>query len=103
MPTIKKKKGLKSRPEPHRINKYINSPKKKKTWTFDLEKLEKEQTPPKARRNKEIMKFRVEINERTEKQYKKSTKPKVGSWKEISKIGKSLSRLTKKKRSDSNC
>ena len=68
--------------------------------TLHLKELEKEeQTKPKVRRRKEIIKIRAEISEiETKKTIAKINKTKSRFFEKISKIDKPLARLIKKKR-----
>ena len=78
--------------------------KKLDTLTLHLKQLEKEQTPPKISRGKEIIKIQAEINEKEMKEtIVKINKTKSWFFKKINKIDKPLARLTKKKKGeDSN-
>ena len=68
--------------------------------TLQLKQLEREeQTRPKVRRSKEIIKIRAEINEiETKKTVEKINETKSWFFEKINKIDKPLARLIKKKR-----
>lgn len=70
---------------------------------MQLKEGEKEQTKPKARRRKEIIKIRAETNKiENRKTTEKISKTKNWFFEKINKIDKPLARLTKTKREDSN-
>ena len=72
--------------------------------TLHQKELEKEeQTKPKVRRRKEIIKIKAEINEiETKKTIAKIKKTKSWFFEKINKIGKPLARLKEKEGEDSN-
>ena len=69
-----------------------------KKLTLHLKQLEREQTRPKVRRKKEIIKIRAEIDEiETKKTIEKINETKSWFFEKINKIDKPLARLIKKK------